>query len=94
MSILPLDNASMNIEQNVLKSRRKRTCNPRFRGLRLGQALRIKSGEYWLKVGQPDQAMRELRELPPAARKHPSSVKALVSATRAIRDSNKYAIFC
>lgn len=91
MSILPAHDALMNNEQNLIWSARRRAARVRFAGLPLEQALLIKTAEYWLKLGQPGQAMRELQKLPRAARKHPSSVKALVSATRAIRESNEYA---
>ena len=39
-------------------------------GLRLGDALRVKSAELWLKLGQPVSALLELQQLPRKARGH------------------------
>ncbi|HYG34357.1 MAG TPA: hypothetical protein VEC99_06210 [Clostridia bacterium] len=39
--------------------------------LSLGHALRIKSAEYWLKLGEADLALRELEALSSSAWSHP-----------------------
>lgn len=39
--------------------------------LRLGDALRVKSAELWLEVGEPTEALLELQRLTKAAWKHP-----------------------
>jgi hypothetical protein len=48
-------------------------------------ALRVKSAEYWLRLGEADQALRELEFLPKSAWNHPSAVKARVAALEALR---------
>ena len=48
--------------------------------LSLSHALRVKSAEYWLMLGEADQALRELEALPKRAWNHPSAVKARVAA--------------
>jgi hypothetical protein len=57
--------------------------------LSLSQGLRVKGTEYWLKLGQPVQAMMELQRLSEAAKKHPWVVSALVAATRAVDETNQ-----
>jgi hypothetical protein len=39
--------------------------------MRLNEGLRIKSAEYWLKLGQPLPALLELQRLPKRARRRP-----------------------
>ncbi len=39
--------------------------------LRLAEAVRVKSAEFWLKLGQPAQALMELQHLPERAQQHP-----------------------
>ena len=55
-------------------------------GLSLGNALRVKSAEYWLKLGQPIQALMELENLPENAKTNPWAVKLMVSAVGAVRE--------
>jgi hypothetical protein len=55
----------------------------------LGHALRVKSAEFWLELGQPAQAILELQKLPRSARRQPAVVKALVSATGTLRERNE-----
>lgn len=55
--------------------------------LPLGAALRVKSAEYWLELGEPAQAMKELECLPSATRRHPWVIKTLVNAIGALRRS-------
>lgn len=44
-------------------------------GLRLAEAIRIQSAEFWLGLGLPDRASRELEQLPTEAAKHPWSLR-------------------
>jgi hypothetical protein len=53
--------------------------------IRIGDALRIKSAEFWLKLGQPLQASLELQKLTNGARGHPWASKVFHSAYRAAR---------
>ena len=39
--------------------------------MKLGDALHVKSAEFWLKLGQPVQALLELQQLPQEAQQHP-----------------------
>ena len=48
--------------------------------LSLSHAVRVKSAEYWLMLGEADQALRELETLPKCAWNHASAVKARVAA--------------
>jgi hypothetical protein len=48
-------------------------------------ALWVKSAEYWLRLGEADQALRELEKLPQTAWNHPAVVKARVAALEALR---------
>lgn len=52
----------------------------------LGQALRVKSAEYWLEHGQPDEALRELEKLSRKAWDHPWAVRVRVAAVEALRE--------
>ncbi len=69
-------------------SRHHRPTSARLTGqssLPLEQALRVKSAEYWLKLGQPVEAMAELNRLPEGARKDPWVLKVTTSAIGAAR---------
>lgn len=57
--------------------------------LSLSHALRLKSAEYWLELGEPKQAMCELRKLPGPARRHPRSVRTFVAVAGALRRTNQ-----
>ena len=52
------------------------------------QALRVKSAEYWLEHGQPDEALRGLEKLPRKAWDHPWAVSVRVAAVQALREVN------
>jgi len=54
----------------------------------LRQALRVKSAEYWLEHGQPDEALRGLEKLPRKAWDHPWAVRVRVAAVEALREMN------
>ena len=48
--------------------------------LPLSHLLHIKSTEYWLMLGEADEAVRELEALPKRAWNHPWAVKVRVAA--------------
>jgi hypothetical protein len=48
--------------------------------LPISHAVRVKNAEYWLRLGEADEAVRELESLPQTAWNHPSAVKARVAA--------------
>ena len=49
-------------------------------------ALKIKSAEFWLKLGDPTQALLEIQDLPEFLQTHPWPLKVRVAATGAIRE--------
>jgi len=53
--------------------------------LAITHALRIKSAEHWLKLCEPDRALRELEALPSRGWDHPLAVKARLAALRALK---------
>jgi hypothetical protein len=53
------------------------------KSLRLKDALRIKSAEFWLKLGEPGQAVLELRQVPKRVWNHPAMKLVLRSGCRA-----------
>ena len=46
----------------------------------LSHQIRIKSAEYWLRLGEADEAVRELEALPSRSWNHPPAVKVRVAA--------------
>ena len=54
--------------------------------LSLPHAIRVASAKYWLKLGEADEALRELEGLPKAAWNHPAAAKARVAALAALPD--------
>ena len=52
--------------------------------LSLRDALRVRSAEFWLRLGQQGQALMELQKLPERARRDPWAVKVFRSANRAL----------
>jgi hypothetical protein len=52
--------------------------------LPIDEALQIKAAEYWLKLGEADQALRELESLPQRTWNNPAAVKVRVSAIGAL----------
>jgi len=60
--------------------------------LPISDALRIKGAEYWLKLGEADEALRELERLPGLTWKHPAALKARIAALGMLRENNQTAI--
>jgi hypothetical protein len=52
--------------------------------LRLKDAVRVKSAEMWLKMGEPLQALLELQPLTKKAWKHPWTEKVMWRAAQAM----------
>jgi hypothetical protein len=50
-------------------------------------ALRVKSAEFWLKLGNPTQALKEIQNLPERMQKRPWPLKVHLAAIGAIRQS-------
>lgn len=57
-------------------------------GLPLCHALRVKSAEYWIEHGLPDEALRELERLPSKARNHPWALRVHSAAVNALLEMN------
>ena len=64
------------------------------KGLPLVDAMRIKSAEYWLGLGQPVEAIMELDKVSEGCKKHSWFLKAQVSAVGALRRMNEHATAC
>ena len=60
--------------------------------MKLGDAVVVKSAEYWLCLGQPAQALLELQKLPEEARNHPWSVIVLRKAFQAARGAGGWRV--
>ena len=52
-------------------------------GLRLHEALPVRTAEYWLQLGQPDLALKELGTLPETVRQHPWPLRVQLAALTA-----------
>ena len=50
----------------------------------LRNAVRLRSAELWLQLGQPMQALSELQHLPYHVRKHPKAMRVCRSVYRAV----------
>jgi hypothetical protein len=72
-----------------LRQRKFEETAPSLDQLPFEHALRVKSAEFWLKLGEPDQAMIELRRLSRNSRRHPLAIKVqlrVILAARGISD--------
>jgi len=47
-------------------------------------AVKLRSAELWLQLGQPMEALSELREVPLRIRKHPEAMRVCRSVYRAV----------
>jgi hypothetical protein len=69
------------------------TCETETKpGLTLNQAIHVKSAEFWLKLGEPAQALMEMERLPEQAQKHPWALRIHMAVVRAVREMNEAAI--
>jgi len=60
--------------------------------LSLDHALHVQSANYWLALGEVEQALLELGALSESASDHPSAVKARVAIVRALRKRNEVTV--
>jgi hypothetical protein len=60
--------------------------------LQLKDALCVKSAEYWLKLGQPAQALAVMETLPESVRKNAWVVKVRLAAVGAARAQHEFPI--
>jgi hypothetical protein len=55
--------------------------------LPINDALQIKAAEYWLKLGEADEALRKLEELR-STWNHPAAIKVRVAAMGVLREGS------
>jgi hypothetical protein len=60
--------------------------------LQLKDALSVKSAEYWLKLGQPAQALAALETLPESVRMNSWVVKVRIAAVGAARAQHEFPV--
>ncbi len=60
--------------------------------LPMKDAIQIKAAEYWLKLGEADQALRELEQLPMRTWNHSKAMKTRIAAIGALRVQNHITI--
>jgi hypothetical protein len=58
-------------------------------GIGLKEALRIKSAEFWLMLGQPTMALNEIANVPRSTRQHPWVREVLLDAVRSVQEQNE-----
>jgi hypothetical protein len=63
-----------------MKTRRAQTT------ISLRNAVRLRSAELWLQLGQPMQALSELQRVPWRIRKHPKAMRVCRSIYQAVLD--------
>lgn len=57
--------------------------------LPINDALQIKAAEYWLKLGEADQAIRELEHLPQNTWRNRAAIKIRIAAIGMLRERGK-----
>jgi hypothetical protein len=79
--------------------RQRRSCRgggkpgkPGAHALSLSHSLRVRSAEYWLRLGEPVQALMELERLSEVSKRHPSALKVHLEAVRVLREMNESTI--
>jgi hypothetical protein len=58
-------------------------------GIPLKHALRVKAAEYWLILGEVDEALRELDALPKRTWNYPWPLRVRLAAVNAVREMNR-----
>jgi hypothetical protein len=62
------------------------------RPLTIQASVQIKAAEYWLKLGEADQALRELEALPPRIWKCGWALKTRIAAMGALRERDEMTV--
>ena len=62
------------------------------RSLTIQDSLLIKAAEYWLKLGEPDQALRELEALPSKSWKCGWALRTRIAAMGALREGDEMTV--
>ena len=65
------------------------TQRPPHDFLPIHDALHIKAAEYWLKLGEADQALKELEALPPRTWKYGWALKTRIAAIGMLRERSE-----
>jgi hypothetical protein len=58
----------------------------------INDTLQIKAAEYWLKLGEADQALRELEQLPQATWKSRAAIRIRIAAIGMLRERGEMAV--
>ena len=64
-------------------------ANPPQEPLPINDALQIKAAEYWLELGEADQALRELEALPSRSWKCGWALRTRIGAIGALRERDE-----
>jgi hypothetical protein len=64
----------------------KHPCSKGVETLPINDSLQIKAAEFWLKLGEADQALKELEGLPRSTWSHSWAIKTRVAAIGALRE--------
>jgi len=60
--------------------------------LPIHDALQIKAAEYWLRLGEADQALRELEALPSKSLKSGWAVRTRIAAIGVLRQKSEFTV--
>jgi hypothetical protein len=60
--------------------------------LPIEDAIQVKSAEYWLQLGEADQALKELKALPATSWHHGWATKARDAATAVLRGRDEMSV--
>jgi hypothetical protein len=60
--------------------------------LPIKDAIQIKAAEYWMKLGEADQALKELEALPPRTWKCGWALKTRIAAIGALRERDEMTV--
>jgi hypothetical protein len=65
---------------------------PMKEALSMKASLHIKAAEYWFKLGEADQALKELEALPSRYWNHRWALKTRIAAMRALRERDEMTV--
>jgi hypothetical protein len=68
------------------------TTQPTTPHLPVTDALQIKAAEYWLRLGEADEALSELENLPRKSWESPYAIEIRVTALGMLKEKNEIAV--
>jgi hypothetical protein len=97
MSNAPLHNPCMKTENEFMQVQiqvpdDQFTAQSTQPNLPINDALQIKAAEYWLKLGEADQALKELEALPTRVWKCGWAIKTRIAAIGVLREADEMAV--